>query len=234
MAIGALTTDAPWMRSLPLVLLVGCTMDNGLTQWCTTEDAALDLEELSVLQDTFAIARGRDALALRYDGELPEGATWRVSQVDVLAALPRDEAATFEDGQKVTVSVWEGSDPTATEPWSLGQELDVEALTWEDAFLPDGDHVEEARQTVAWWSFDLRGILPEEGMEGVEYVVSVGWGQQGLPTLGYSNFELACDANWTDWGSGFSHNSTDPADLSCSWPMLRVHAEVREERKDCG
>lgn len=221
---------------LPVLAGLGggaCRMDSGLTQWCASTVSAFDIEEVSILQDAQSYSMTHDAVALSFDAELPEGARWRVAQVDIMPILPREEFEAFEDGQDVTVEVWEGSNPTHSEPWSLQQDFDKDALTWTDAWLPDAQSTDVGRQQYAWWTFDLRDRVPVEGIEGREYMVGVAWGLQGQPPLGYSNFELSCQKNWTDWGSGFSRNADGPEDDSCSWPMLRVQVEVLEERATC-
>jgi hypothetical protein len=46
----------------------------------------------------------------------------------------------------------------------------------------------------------------------------------GFPNVGYSNFELNCTQNWTDYGDGsWRQNSGN----DCSWPMLKIEKEVR-------
>lgn len=210
-------------------------MDHGLsTRWCAHEDAAFDIEEVSVLQDAFGLSMGRDALVLDLDPDVPEGGRWRVARVDVLAMVPRDTFDTYTDGQQVTVEIWSGSDPTVGEPWAVRQTFETEGLAWEDAWIPDGTFATDPHQRRAWWGFDFSEVVPSAGMGPEEtVVVSVGWGLRGEPTLGYSNYELPCDQNWTDHGDGFVHNSESPRDETCSWPMFRVAVEVQEASTTC-
>jgi hypothetical protein len=72
-------------------------------------------------------------------------------------------------------------------------------------------------------------------MTGPDYLVGVKWDSTGLPTLGYSNFNRSCALNWTDYadGRGFVLNSDASMGDECSWPMLRVHLEILEERAEC-
>lgn len=148
-----------------VVLLAGCGSDQALSsRWCAGEAAAFDIEEISVLEDAQGIVMGHDALELQLEVEVPEGARWRVRRVDVMPILPRDAAETYADGQKLTVEVWEGRDPTATTPWTVEQRFHVDELTWEDAWLAHPNSTAEHRWTRAWWSFDFGETIPVEGM----------------------------------------------------------------------
>jgi hypothetical protein len=71
-------------------------------------------------------------------------------------------------------------------------------------------------------------------MTSEQYLVSVSWPQNSNIAVGYSNFNLACDKNWTDWGSGFSLNSTTADELECSWPMFKLELETRKYEDSCG
>ena len=65
-------------------------------------------------------------------------------------------------------------------------------------------------------------------MTSGRYTVGISWGSRGLPTIGYSNFNLACSANYTDYGDGnWTLNSADGDGDECSWPMMRVGIETR-------
>ena len=52
----------------------------------------------------------------------------------------------------------------------------------------------------------------------------------GYPNVGYSNFELPCPQNWTDYGNGAWRQNTG---ADCSWPMFKIDVETRTQGEDC-
>ena len=88
-------------------------------------------------------------------------------------------------------------------------------------------------QMSAWIKYDFLSQIPEEGMTSDQYLVSVAWGNVSNLAVGYSNFNLACDKNWTDWGDGFVLNSTTAGANECSWPMFRLELETRRYADNC-
>ena len=116
--------------------------------------------------------------------------------------------------------------------WAVDVEIDPDSLDWQpvtlsqDAFWASARN--ELEQHQAWMSFDFTDVIPEEGMTSGRYTVGVAWRNNGLPTIGYSNFNLACSANFTDYGDGrWELNSADGDGAECSWPMMRVSVETR-------
>src|SRR5690606_21578068 len=129
--------------------------------------------------------------------EVAADATWRVGEVDVLVMIGASEFANYIDGQRVTVEVWDANEPNGT-PWRVEQEFRKDDLTWEDAYLSSPTEALERDQKSAWWTFDFGDVIPTSGMHANEYLVGVAWDSSGRPALGYSNFNLSCNENWTD------------------------------------
>lgn len=209
---------------------------------CTEVVTAFDIEELSTLQDAFSPAMTldprvssfvqpwvRDALALRFDTPaLEEDATWQLSAVDVLVTYPNDEFAAYPDGELLTVEIFEGSDPRVGRSWSVTQPVYSDTLEWDDYALPFdsalagtlGDYLQKG----AWLRFDLTDEIGAEDLSPDNIVVGVRWEPLSRVAVGYSNFNRACDQNWTEYaaGSGWVLNSVTDDGSGCSWPMMRV------------
>lgn len=221
-----------------VILLVpltwGCVQDFYLADLCIDAQSGFDIEGVSVLQDAVAYPSNRDAVALQFDDTdfLPEE-SWRVTAVEVLVMVPTRIFDGWEGGEQLQVDVFDGEDPNVTEPWSVRRVVDPSTLSWEPITLPANSALAGAagdfEQMGAWWNFDFRDIVPEAGMTSPDYIVGVSWGpgEPGL-AVGYSNFNLDCGRNWTDYAVGsFELNAVTGSRDECSWPMMRVGVETR-------
>ncbi len=223
---------------LPTALLgltLACASDNTIRGLCGTPIAGFDINEVSVLQDAQGYQYMHDAIVLEFDdSEVPDDATWRVGSVDVLVMIPASQFASYADGQRVTVEVWDADNPTGT-PWRVEQTFGKADLTWEDSYLASPTEAMERDQKSAWWTFDFADVIPTSGMTSTRYLVGVAWDGSGRPALGYSNFNLSCDRNWTDYGDGFGWilNGFFGSGNTCSWPMFRVKLEELRETPEC-
>ncbi len=187
-----------------------------------------DPVDVSVLDNAMAIRGGRDAAATRLPYELPEGASWRIHRVDVLVVVPQNGFDTMDDGQPLSVSVWPSHDLDQPQ-WSLRQVFDKDALSWEDLRLPDAASTEVVYHSMAWWSFDMSELIPLGSFPDGRFGAGVGWSLNSeQPTIGFSNYELPCEGNWTDWGE---HDDWEPngEGRHCAWPVLKVHIEVEPD-----
>lgn len=215
-----------------LLALLACS-DYAVTNLCVEEGGAFDIEEVSTLQDAAGYPGARDAVVLGYDDSaLGDGESWRITRVDVLAMVPEAVFDRYEGGDVLRVDIWDAERPRDDGDWSVEQAIDPGALEWAPVMLPPDAYWagqrDELAQRRAWMPFDFSGVTDVEGMASGRYAVSVSWGVKGLPTIGYSNFNLACDQNWTDYGDGaWTLNSADGDGAECSWPMLRVRVETR-------
>ena len=223
--------------ALPLVvlpsLMIGCSSDYSVAQLCVTDDAAFDIEEVSMLQDAAGYPSNRDAVVLEFDDSLLlDGDTWRVTRVDLMAMVPAWVFDDYAGGDSLRVEVWDSDRPEGQGDWTVDVAIQPDDLLWEGVTLsPDAywaGQRNELEQHRAWMSFDFSEVIPEEGMTSNRYTVGVAWRSNGLPTVGYSNFNLACNANYTDYGDGnWTLNSSDGDGDECSWPMMRVSVETR-------
>lgn len=221
------------MRFVPFALLVACGSEHTVTQLCGHEEEGFDIEEASTLEDAQAYPDMHDAVILDFDASALEvGATWRVKTVEIQPMIAFVDFASQQDGQQVTVEIWDADDPQSTSPYVVTQTFRKDELTWEDVTLTDPSTAAFASQRKAWWSFDFSDVIPTSGLTGPEYLVSVAWSQDALPTVGYSNFNNSCDRNWTDYGDGLGWTLNDGG-FECSWPMLRVSLEVLQEQAIC-
>ena len=193
---------------------------------CEEEGVVLDMDDVSTLQDAFGLPTVRDGLSL--EGPVTDSG-WRPTTVEVQVMLPAWYFDWYEDENAITVEIYAGSTPSGT-PWRVTRQVRKAELDWQDIRLPanadwSGDDLD---QVGAWMSFDFRDQIPAEAFSGTDFFVAVGWDSLGFPNVGYSNFEMPCVANWTDYGDGhWSQNSGN----DCSWPMLRISHErtVTEE-----
>ena len=80
----------------------------------------------------------------------------------------------------------------------------------------------------AWVTFDFSSVIPETGMTSSNYIAGAKWNPTGVPAVGYSNFNLDCTVNWTDYGDGvWVLNSVNTSSqFQCSWPMMNVEIEI--------
>ena len=213
---------------------------------CTEVVTAFDIEELSVLQDAASPylvmnqspfhsgtdAWYRDALVLEY--LVPDDgfeSTWRVSAVEVLVMVPSWRLGTHPDGELLSIEVFDGANPRMAPSWTESQTVVHADLSWSDYVLPSDAAISGAsgdfNQKGAWLRYDFRSTISEGGMVSPEFVVGVQWQNNSQVAVGYSNFNRACDRNWTEWapGSGWNMNGDSNTGDVCSWPMLRVEIE---------
>jgi hypothetical protein len=216
-----------------LSLMGACASDYSLGQMCVADDAGFDIEGVSTLQDAAGYPANRDAVVLDFDdSQLLEDESWRVTKVELLAMVPDWVFDDYEGGDTLRVEIWDADRPDGQGHWSIDAPILPAMLDWEGVTLAQDAYWAGARnelqQQRAWMSFDFSEIIPESGMTSNRYTVGVGWSQNGLPTVGYSNFNLACSANFTDYGDGrWTLNSADGDGDVCSWPMMRVSVETR-------
>jgi len=212
---------------------------------CSEVVTAFDIEEVSALQDAVSpfladleSATGifnpwyRDALILDYTvPSSGEGESWRISAVYALVMVASGRFDTFTDGLPLTVEVFDSADPRTVLGWSVTQNVVKEDLTWTDYVLPFDAAISgsfsEFNQKGAWMRFDMTGVIPDTGMSSSQFVVGVQWETLSQVAIGYSNFNRACERNWTEWepGSGWNLNGVIGDAPHCSWPMLRVEVE---------
>mgnify|MGYP001185761326 CR=1 FL=1 len=211
---------------------------------CSEVVTAFDIEEVSTLQDAASpqlvnmmgssmyTPWYRDALVLDY--VLPESGpaeSWRISAVYVLIMIPTARFDSFPDGELISVEVYDGPDPRTAPAWRVTEAVNRSELLWGDFTLP-GDaaisgHFAEFSQKGAWLRFDMTGVIPETGMASPTFVTGIQWDILSPVAVGYSNFNRACNRNWTEWspGSGWQLNGDSSTSAHCSWPMLRVEIE---------
>lgn len=220
-----------------LSLLLACAPDYAVHEICVEHEEGFDIEAVSVLQDAAGYPGSRDAVTMRL---APEGdvESWTIAHIEVLAMVPEWVFGNYDGGDVLQLDIFDGHDPRTAPHYSLRKPIDVHALDWSPVRLPDDAFWaglrEELDQRQAWMRFDLTEVLPEEGLQSEEITLGVTWGERGLPTIGYSNFNLDCGANWTDYGDGvWEANGADGDQLECSWPMMRVELETRSYAQDC-
>ena len=193
---------------------------------CVESSTAFDIEEVSTLQDAFGLPQVRDGLTLTVDGSnIQQGRTWRPISVQILVMYPTWYFDFYDDSNALTVDFYPSSSPGGSLPLSKTVQIRKSALNWEPMLLPanadwSGD---DREQMAAWLEFDLSDLGAEDGYTSTDYFVSLGWDSIGFPNVGYSNFELSCTQNWTDYGNGsYVQNSGQ----DCSWPMLKIEIET--------
>ena len=223
------------------LVTMGCAEDV-LSRLCIDDDATFDIEEVSVLEDAMGEPGTHDAVLVGYDpSQLEEGASWRVSSVDVLVMIPASQFGDGVNGQALTLELFDTTDPRGNTPYTLTQSLDISELTWEDVTLTQPQiAIFEPEHKRAWWTFDFSSVVPESGMNSETFLVSVFWQSTRSPAVGYSRYNRPCDENWTDYGDGFgwvlnSESGLFPsAGNDCNHPMFRVNVETRVEKDSCG
>ena len=193
---------------------------------CVESSTAFDIEEVSALQDAFGLPRVRDGLTLKLESGTIEGdVTWRPVNVKVLIMYPDWFYDFYDDSNALTVSFYPARSPMNTQPISRSIRIRKGDLEWEPLRLPatadwSGD---DRDQMSAWLDFDLSELVPAEGYTTTDYFVALEWDNSGYPNVGYSNFELNCTQNWTDYGGGsYVQNSGQ----DCSWPMFKIEIET--------
>ncbi len=194
---------------------------------CEEEGVALDVDSVSTLQDAFGLPLVRDGLTIAGPGG---SRGWRPTTVEVMVMLPDWYFDWYADENTVSVEIYEGGTPSGR-AYRLDKRVRKAELTWEALRLPaDADWSGDDRnQVAAWMTFDFSDQIAQGSFDTSELFVAVGWDSVGFPNVGYSNFELPCAANWTDYGDG-SWRQNSGAD--CSWPMMRLSYE-RVVAEDC-
>jgi hypothetical protein len=194
---------------------------------CIESSTAFDIEEVSTLQDAFGLPDVRDGLTLDVPEELLQGdRTWRPVGVEVLVMVPSWYFEYYDDSNTLSIQVYDGPNPGAGQAYTKSLPIRKAQLEWSPLTLPaNADWSGQDRdQMAAWIYFDISDITPVYGFESQEYFVSVGWDGMGFPNVGYSNFNLACEQNWTDYGDGSWRQNTGD---DCSWPMFKIDIEQR-------
>jgi len=200
---------------------------------CVQSETDFDIEEVSTLQDAFGLPSVRDGLTLEVGEHFTKnGRTWRPVGVEVLVMYPDWYFDFYEDSNTIQVSVYDSATPEGSTPFKVSQRIEKSALKWGPLRLPaEADWSADNRdQMAAWVYFDFSDLTPLTGFNSDRYFVAVEWDAMGFPNVGYSNFELSCQQNWTDYGAGtWKQNTGD----DCSWPMFKIDVETRTEGDDC-
>jgi len=192
---------------------------------CVEESTAFDIEEVSSLQDAFGLPKVKDGLTLQLDSAPKGDKTWRPVAVEVLVMYPEWYFEYYDDSNHLTVNFHPSATPSKGQAFTKRVTVKKNDLQWQALRLPaDADWSGNDRdQMSAWLRFDLSDVVPEEGFTDPNYFVSLSWDDMGFPNVGYSNFELSCTKNWTDYGNGqYVQNS----DQDCSWPMFKIEIET--------
>lgn len=192
---------------------------------CSEDTTGFDIEEVSSLQDAFGLPSVQDGLTLDVNIASTNNAeSWRPTSVKALVMYPEWYFYQYDDSNALSVHFVPASSPLEGQKYSKRLQVTRSGLDWEPLTLPanadwSGD---DREQVAAWLEFDLRDVVPEEGFTSETYFVALQWDSMGFPNVGYSNFELDCSRNWTDYGGGqFVQNSGQ----DCSWPMLKIELE---------
>jgi hypothetical protein len=200
---------------------------------CVESETGFDIEEVSTLQDAFGLPMVRDGLTLEVqDSFTANERTWRPVGVEVLVMLPDWYYDFYDDSNTLSVHVYDSANPTASAPFTVRRRIAKADLSFSPLRLPSNADwsAENLDQMAAWVSFDFSELTPETGFEANRYFVAVEWDEVGFPNVGYSNFELACQQNWTDYGDKhWKQNSGD----DCSWPMFKIDIETRTPGEEC-
>ena len=192
---------------------------------CIESSTAFDIEEVSALQDAFGLPKVRDGLSLNLQGKIGADQSWRPTAVEVLVMYPEWYFQHYDDSNSLGVNFHAAPNPSSSQAYSTMVKIKKKDLEWEPLRLPaDADWSGQDRdQMAAWLRFDLSSLVPEEGFNGNNYFVSLKWDSMGFPNVGYSNFELDCSQNWTDYGTGVYVQNTGQ---DCSWPMMKIEIET--------
>jgi hypothetical protein len=232
------------MRSQIRLLLASTMIGTGCSDYelknlCTQRGEGFDIEEVSVLQDVANYPNNRDGVILSFDDSgFASDESWRPVTIEVMVMLSIWDFDGYDDTSVVGIEVYDADNPLESEPYRLEQTLVRADLEWQDITLPYdaaiAGQLMDYEQKRAWMSFDFSDTIPDSGMESTEYLVSVTWDSSGYPAIGYSNFNLACDKNWTDYGDGaYVLNSTEAGRDECSWPMFRMELETQRYSDTC-
>ena len=196
---------------------------------CVENTTGFDIEEVSTLQDAFGLPYVRDGLTLDLDLNTDE--TWRPTNVEVLIMFPEWFYDFYDDSNSLSIHIYDTANPTQSTPYSHTKNIVKSELSWNSITLgPDADWSgEDPNQMGAWVDFDFTDIIPPDAFSSTNYFVAVEWDYLGFPYVGYSNFELNCTQNWTDYSDG-SWRQNEGQD--CSWPMFKIEVE-RTYEGDC-
>ncbi len=218
---------------LSFLIVAGCAPDYSVSTICVQDAAGFDVEEVSTLQDAAGYPNARDAIVLDFDDSaLTVEDSWRIKGIDLLAMVPEWVFDEYDGGDVIRIDIWDDARPMGEGDWFVELPIEPDSLDWTEVSLTPNAYWAGLRQELdqrrAWMNFDFSDVIPEDGMSSTTYTIAVSWRGDGLPTIGYSNFNLACDRNWTDYGDGqWTLNSADGDQDECSWPMMRVHMETR-------
>jgi hypothetical protein len=219
-----------------ILFLLSCT-DYSVNRLCSVKSGGFDIEEVSILQDAFGEPFLRDALIFEKEiDHLQAGEYWRPYSVDIMVMLPVWYFYEYDDSYTLEVEVWDGDNPETSDPFVVQRDIILEEEEWEHIVLPSNAATTSSlEQMRAWLSFDFSEVIPETGFFNDTYVVGVKWSEQGEPAIGYSNYELPCNRNWTNYndGNGWNLNSTIGYDSNCSWPMMKISIEEFVRNKEC-
>lgn len=198
---------------------------------CIETDYGFDIEEISSLQDAFGLPMVQDGLTMRMD--LDESALgWRPVAVEVLVMMPDWYFQYYDNSNALTVHIYDAGTPVNGERFTQTLPVRKADLDWAPLTLPPGADWsgDDPNQVAAWLRFDFDDVIATAAFQGTDYFVAVAWDGLGFPNVGYSNFELPCAKNWTDYGDGqWKQNSGD----DCSWPMFKIEVEqVTEDACD--
>jgi len=194
---------------------------------CVDNQTDFDIEEVSTLQDAFGLPSVRDGLTLEVHPSYAQGEnSWRPVGVAVLVMYPSWYFNYYDDSNTVSVSIYDSANPVSSTPYTVSKRITRSDLSWAPLTLPYNAHwsADSLEQVASWVHFDFSELTPEEGFATHRYFVAVEWDGMGFPNVGYSNFELACQQNWTDYGSG---SWTQNTGNDCSWPMFKIDVETR-------
>ena len=239
------------MKRLPLIIpfsFIACS-DYEISQLCTDDEPAFDIEKVSTLEDAEAAVSGwfsADGVHLQIPdyGSIPEGALWRIVSVDVLWMVPANEydgTSGFPsswDSAELAVEVVDSANPNDMEAkrWVVEQQVTPGSMDWETVELEGGTgQASESDYYSAWWNFSFAVETSTDFLTGSDYFVGLVWPDYGEPEVGYSYFNRPCEKNWqiNDGDDAWTQNSTTSSEPnSCSWPMLRVNTEVSWESLD--
>jgi hypothetical protein len=118
-----------------IALGTACASDNGVSGMCGTPTDGFDIEEASSLEDAQGFWDMHDAVVLSFDpSALPTGARWRVRRVEILPMVGESEFGFYQDGQRVTVEVWDAAEPDGA-PFAVTQTFALDDHEWEDVRL---------------------------------------------------------------------------------------------------
>ena len=182
------------------------------------------VEEVSVLEDAYnGDFITHDAVVFPFDTcALPESAIWKVATVEVFLMIPYSQFDTYPDDVPLAIEIFDGNRPGILTPYVLTQYVDKNALDWSLITLENPTYAEETQQYSAWWTFDFMEIMPESGLNNTVITVGIWWIDPDLPAVGYSNFNLPCEDNWTIFEEGTPWQNNGGVAEYCRWPLFRI------------